>query len=91
MFEIRIWITTPDEEHGFTEWNCSDTECLTEKGKRNCCRHCPIFINENNRATEIGILKSRIDNIFYQAQVYPLNVQKKISEIFKENPIEKLR
>jgi len=69
------------------EW---DYETIKEVAKENSMSG-PIFINENNRATEIGILKSRIDNIFYQAQVYPLNVQKKISEIFKENPIEKLR
>ena len=90
MFEIKILITTPEEPFEF-KWDCSDTQCLTEKGKRDCCRHCPIFINEKNRSTEIGILEARIENLFYQSRCFPFDVEKKILEIFDENPIKELK
>jgi len=100
MFEIKIWITTPEED---AKWLCNDTRCWAEKGKRDCCRHCPILINEKNRAKEMENLKERIENIFYQDKtlthgkmtyddMYTYRpIEEKISEIFKENPIEKLR
>lgn len=89
MFEIVIKISTP--EHDW-RWTCNDTQCITDKGKRECCCHCPIFINEKKRDKEIENIKSRIENIFYQAKHQSnKDVEKKIIKIFDEKPIEEIK
>jgi hypothetical protein len=93
MFEIKIQITTPGEtDSNFFEWNCSDTRCFTEKGKRDCCCHCPILIAEKHRDIEIANVTERVENIFYQSQnTSSRDVETKIIEMLKEKPIRELR
>ena len=98
MFEIKIEITTPEEP---VEWDCNDTRCLTEKGKRDCCRHCPIMLLEKKHLQELENAKERVKNMLYVEHNvdcgYLLKipdikpVMKQVDNIFDEKPIKELR
>ena len=43
MYDIKVKITTPEGEDTEFTYECDDTLCITEYGKKEACKHCPVY------------------------------------------------
>lgn len=43
MYDIKIKIKTPEGKDTEFTYECNDTLCITDYGKKEACKHCPVY------------------------------------------------